>query len=113
MGLFGRNIKKVIHEFKNLTQYYSNDLGREIDTSFKDLKADYEETSTAVSEFSQFVDEVKHKLDSSDARKLEAFKSLFTKLNRSARNGVEAMHELSRNQRKLSSENLHYFDEYE
>lgn len=113
MGLFGKNIKKIIDEFKRISEYYSNDLTREIDESFEDLKSDYDESSHAVPEFKKFVDEVKHKLDKKDAGRLEAFTSQFAKLNRSARKGVDAMHELSRNQRKLTSENLRSFEEFE
>ena len=113
MGLFGRNIKKIILEFKSMSEYYSNDLSREINSSFEDLKSDYEETSDTVPEFLAFADELKLKLNPNDAGKLEAFKSRITKLNRSAKNGVEAMLELSRNQRKISSENLQNYDEYD
>ncbi|HEX8561675.1 MAG TPA: hypothetical protein VF676_01735 [Flavobacterium sp.] len=113
MGLFGRNIKKVIRELKKISEYYSNDLSREINESFEDLKSDYDESSLAVPEFSEMVKDLKHKLDSADVAKLEAFSARLLRLNQSARKGVEAMHELSRNQRKLTSESLRYYEEYE
>ena len=113
MGLFKSNVKKIIQEFKNLSVYYSNDISREINESFEDLKSDYDETSSTVPDFIAFAEELKHKLDSQEIIKLEAFKTRLAKLNRSAKNGVEAMHELSRNQRKLTSENLRYYEEYE
>src|SRR5690606_5178919 len=113
MGLFGSNIKKIIHELKKMSEYYSNDLSKEINNSFADLKSDYDEASSIVPEYMEFVKELKLKLDSRDASKLEAFSSQIQKLNRSARNGVEAMHELSRNQRRLTTENLRSYEEYE
>ncbi len=113
MGLFGSNIKKIIQEFKKMSEYYSNDLSKEINESFEDLKSDYDEASTAVPEFMEFADGLKQKLDTQELIKLEALKGRIAKLNRSARNGVDAMYELSRNQRKLTSENLRYYEEYE
>lgn len=113
MGLFGSNVRKIIQEFKKMSEYYSNDLSKEIRESFEDLKSDYDENSSVVPEFQEFVNELKQKLDSQDALKLEAFSSRLSKVNRNARNGVEAMYELSRNQRKLTTENLRYYEEYE
>lgn len=113
MGLFGKDIKKVIREFRNKREYYSQDLSKEIEETFEDLRADYEENSEVVPEFVEFANELKLKLDSHDAKKLEAFTSRLSKVNRSARNGVEAMRELSRNQRKLSAETQWLYEEYE
>lgn len=113
MGIFGNNIKKIIQEFRRKSEYYSNDLSKEIKESFEDLKSDYDENSTVVPEFLEFVNELKPKLDSKDATKLEAFTARLNKVNRNARNGVEAMRELSRNQKKLSAETLRLYEEFE
>ena len=113
MGIFGSNIKKIIQEFRRKSEYYSNDLSKEIKESFEDLKSDYDENSTVVPEFLEFVNELKPKLDSLDASKLEAFTARLNKVNRNARNGVEAMRELSRNQKKLSAETLRLYEEFE
>lgn len=113
MGLFGKDIKKIIREFRNKTVDYSNDLTKEIEESFEDLKSDYEENSQVIPEFEQLVNELIPKLDSHDAKKLEAFTSKLNRVNRSARNGVEAMRELSRNQKKLSVETQWLYEEYE
>jgi predicted transcriptional regulator len=113
MGILGNNIKKIIQEFRNKSEYYSNNLSKEIKESFEDLKSEYDENSNVVPEFLAFVNELKPKLDSQDAIKLEAFTSRFSKVNRNARNGVEAMRELSRNQRKLSAETLRLYEEFE
>jgi len=111
MGLFGNNIKKIIREFRNKSEYYSNDLGKEIKESFEDLKSEYDENSSVIPEFMEFVNELKPKLDTNDANKLDAFSSRLSKVNRSAINGVEAMRELSRNQRKITAETLREYEE--
>lgn len=113
MGLFGRNIKKIIEEFRDKSEYYSNDLSKEIKESFEDLKSDYDENSAVVPEFMEFVNQLKPKLDSQDASKLEAFTSRLNKVNRNAKNGVEAMRELSRNQKKLTVETLRAYEDFE
>ena len=113
MGIFGNNIKKIIQEFRRKSEYYSNDLSKEIKESFEDLKSDYDENSNVVPEFLEFVNHLKPKLDSQDATKLEAFTARLNKVNRNARNGVEAMRELSRNQKKLSAETLRLYEEFE
>ena len=112
MGLFGQDIKKIVQEFKMKSEYYSNDLGKEISESLEDLKSDYDETSAVVPEFLEFVNELKPKLAPTDANKLDAFTAKLSKVSRSARNGVEAMRELSRNQRKLSVETLREYEEF-
>ena len=111
MGIFGSNIKKVIQEFRKRSEYYSNNLDKEIRESFEDLKSDYDENSAVVPEFIAFVNELKPKLDSQDAIKLDAFSSRLSKVNRSAKNGVEEMRELSRNQKKLTAETLRQYEE--
>jgi len=113
MGLFGNNVKKIIKEFRMKSEYYSNDLSKEIKESFEDLKSDYDENSNVLPEFMDFVDELKQKLDSTDAKKLETFSSRLSKINRSAKKGVEAMRELSINQRKLTAETLREYEEFE
>lgn len=113
MGIFGGNIKKIIQEVRKITEYYSNDLDKEINESFADLKSDYEENSNVFPEFAEFVNELKQKLDIQDAKKLEMFSSRLSKVNRSAKNGVEAMWELSRNQRKIRTLTFREYEELE
>lgn len=111
MGLFGSNIRKIIQEIRRMSEYYSNDLSKDIKESFEDLKEEYEENSTVVPEFIAFVNELKPKLDSKDALKLEAFSSRISKVNRSAFKGVEALYEISRNQRRITTESLREIEE--
>lgn len=111
MGFFRNNTKRLIQHFKAKSEYYSNDLSKEINEHLDDLKSEYEETSTVIPEYQEFVNELKFKLDNQDAEKLEAFSMKLAKVGRSAKKGVEAMWELSHNQRKLTAENLRDFDE--
>lgn len=113
MGLFGSNIKKIILELKKVSEYYSNDLSNEIHESFEDLKSEYDESSSAVPDFLEFADELKPRLSPQEQLKLEAITTRLSKLNQSARKGVDAMYDLARNQRKLTTENLRHYEEYE
>ncbi|RYZ84128.1 MAG: hypothetical protein EOP06_18675, partial [Proteobacteria bacterium] len=96
MGLFGNNIKKIIREIRKMSEYYSNDLSKEINESFEDLKSEYDENSNVVPDFTELVKELSPKLETHDAQKLEAFVRKISKVDRNAWNGVEALHELSR-----------------
>lgn len=111
MGFFRNNTKRLIEKFKAKSEYYSNDLSKEITEHLSDLKTDYEEASAVLPEYEEFVNELKSKLDNQDAAKLEAFSSRLAKVGRSARKGVDAMWELSHNQKKLTAENLREYDE--
>ncbi|RZJ65728.1 MAG: hypothetical protein EOO50_12575 [Flavobacterium sp.] len=113
MGLFGNNIKKIIREIRKMSEYYSNDLSKEIKESFEDLKEAYDANSDVVPEFEKLVSELKPKLDSADANKLEAFVNRISRVDRNAQKGVDAMYELSRNQRKITTESLRDIEELE
>jgi hypothetical protein len=111
MGLFGSNIRKIVQEIRKMSEYYSNDLSKDINESFADLKEEYDQNSSVMPEFLEFVNELKPKLDSKDAGKLEAFTSRISKLNRNAMKGVEALHEISRYQRRITTESLREIEE--
>ncbi len=113
MGMFSSKTKKLIDEFKQKSQHYCDDLSKEINEMLEDLKSEYDENSEVLPEFAEFVNELKGKLDPSDSKKLEEFSSRLASVNRSARKGVDAMWELSKNQRKLTAENLRDFAEME
>ena len=113
MALFGNNIRKIVQEFRRINEYYFNDLSKEIKESFEDLKSEYDENSQVISEFEDFANELKAKLNAQDATRLEMFTRRLSSVNRTARHGVEAMWELSRNQRKMTSESLRVYEQYE
>ena len=113
MGFFRNNTKRILEEFKSKSEYFSNDLSKEIKESFEDLKSDYEENSHVVPEFLEFAEHLKNKLSTTDAEKLESFTDKLRKVSRNARNGVEALRELSLNQRKTTKETLRLYEDFE
>ena len=112
MGLFGISDKKIIAELYKKSEDISKDLTNEIDELLVELKTDYDENSTILNEFHDFVNEIKTKLAPEDASKLIEFSSKLTKVKRCAKKGVEAMRELSRDQRKATRETLREYQEY-
>lgn len=113
MGLFRNNTKKMVQEFKNKSEYYSNDLSKEIKESFEDLKSDFEENDHVIPEFLEFISQLKTKLNTIEAKKIEEFSSKLRKVNRCAKNGVEALRELSLNHRKVTKQTLRLYEEFE
>lgn len=112
MGLFGNTEKKIIEDLRKKSEDISKDITNEIDELLDELKSDYNENRKVVKEFNDFVHEIKSKLDPEDASKLEEFTTKLTKVKRCAKKGVEAMRELSRDQRKATRETLREYQEY-
>lgn len=112
MGLFGNSQKKIIEELHKKSEDHCKEISREIEDLLDDLKTDYDENREVVQEFSSFVDELKAKLSPEDANKLLDFSSRLSKVKRCAKKGVEAMRELARDQRKLTSETRMEYEEY-
>jgi hypothetical protein len=111
MGFFRNNSKRLIEKFRAKSVDFANDLRKEIDEHLYELKNDYAEAGDVIPEYEAFVNELKNKLDNHDREKLEAFAERLAKVGRTARKGVEAMWELSRDQKKLSAETLREYDE--
>ena len=112
MGIFGKNQKKIIKELHKKSEDHSKEISKEIDNLLQDLKSDYEENDEVVQDFSSLVIELKTKLSPEDANKLIDFSSRLYKVKRWAKNGVDAMRELARDQRKLSIETRMEYEEY-
>jgi hypothetical protein len=112
MGLFGKNEKKIISALCKKSEAIGNDIANEIEELLEDLKSDYDENQQVVHEFTDFVNEIKSKLPPEDASKLVEFTSKISKVKRCARKGVEAMRELSRDQRKATRETIREYQEY-
>lgn len=112
MGLFGKNDKKIIAELCKKSEDISKDITNEIDELLDELKLEYNENSQVVNEFSEFVNQLKTKLSPEDASKLLEFSTRLTKIKRCAKKGVEAMRELSRDQRKATRETIREYQEY-
>ena len=112
MGLFGISDKKIIAELCKKSEDIGNDISHEIDELFVELKTEYDENSKVVTEFNDFVNELKTKLAPEDATKLLEFSTKLSKVKRCAKKGVEAMRELSRDQRKATRETIREYQEY-
>lgn len=112
MGFFSNKENKIIKELCTKSEAISKDITREIDELFIELKSEYEQSQEIVSEFSSFVNELKSKLSADDAKKLLEFSSKIDSVKRCARKGVEAMRELSREQRKATRETIREYQEY-
>lgn len=112
MGLFGKNQNKIIKDLHKKNEDHCKEISKEIEYLLDDLKTDYDENQEVVNEFSSFVDELKTKLSPEDANKLIDFSSRLSKVKRCAKKGVEAMRELARDQRKLTSETRMEYEEY-
>jgi phage-related minor tail protein len=112
MGLFNNNKRKIIGALCKKSEDISKDIAKEIEELLGELKSEYDENRLVAYEFSNFVEELKTKLDSEDASKLMEFSVRITKVKRCAKKGVEAMRELARDQRKATRETLREYDEY-
>ena len=112
MGLFTNKKKKIIDDLSRKSKNISNDISKEIDEFHDELLSDYNENDKIVSEFSDFVNELKSKLTPEDANKLLYFSSNLSKVKHSAKKGVNALRELSRNQKKATSETLREYEDY-
>jgi len=113
MGFFRNNTKRMVQEFKNKSEYFSNDLNKEIIESYEDLKSEYDEHSQVLPEFLEFVSQLKDKLTTTEAAALDHFTIELRQINRCAKNGIEALRSLSLNQTKITKETLRLYEEFE
>ena len=113
MGFFRNNTKRMVQEFKDKSEYYADDLSKEIKESFEDLKSEFDEHNHVYADFLEFVSEIKSKLSAIEANKLDELSYGLRRINHCAKNGVESMRELSLNQRKLTKETLRLYEEFE
>lgn len=112
MGLFGNKRNKIIADLHKKSEDHCKEITKEIEDLLDDLKTDYDENQEVVNEFSSLVDDLKAKLSPEDAKKLVDFSSRLNRVKRCAKKGVEAMRELARDQRKLTSETRMEYEEY-
>jgi hypothetical protein len=112
MGLFSISDKKIIAELCKKSEAISNEITLEIDELLNELKTEYDENSTILAEFNDFVTELQTKLAPEDAIKLLEFSTKLIKVKRCAKKGVEAMRDLARDQRKATRETTREYQEY-
>jgi DNA repair ATPase RecN len=112
MGLFNTYEKKVIAELCKKSEAIGNDVSKEIDEIFEDLKTDYEANKIVLKEFNDLVSELESKLSPLDVEKLHSFSSRLYKVKRCAKKGVEAIREIARDQKKATNETIREYQEY-
>ncbi len=112
MGFFGNKEMKIIKRLRLKSEEISNEITKEIDELFVELKSEYDNSQEIISEFSSFADELKSKLHPDDAEKLLEFSTKLHSVKRCAQKGVEAMRELSRDQKKATRETIREYQEY-
>ena len=112
MRLFTSHEKKVIAELCRKSEDIGNDINKEINELFEDLKTDYDENKMVLQEFSELVAELETKLSPQDIEKLRAFSSRLYKVKRCAKKGVEAVREIARDQKKATIETVREYQEY-
>ncbi|WNM17805.1 hypothetical protein [Flavobacterium capsici] len=112
MGIFNSHEKKVLVELRKKSEDISNEISKEINEFFDDLKSDYDESKVVINEFSSFIDELENKLSPEEIKKLHSFSTRLAKVKRCAKKGVEAMRELARDQKKATRETIREYEEY-
>ncbi|KGO96942.1 hypothetical protein [Flavobacterium enshiense] len=112
MGIFTNGDRRILKEFLMKSEHNCHDIEKEIDEFLVDLQAEYDENSYIMNEFSEFVNELREKLHPSDANKLMEFSSRLTRVKHCARKGVEALREISRDQRKMTRDTFRDYEEY-
>lgn len=112
MGLFNIYEKKVITELCRKSEEIGKVVSKEIDELFDDLKTDYDENKIVIKEFNDFVNELEKKLSPQDVEKLHSFSTRLNKVKRCAKNGVEAIREIAREQKKATKETVREHQEY-
>lgn len=113
MGIFGHNLKKMIHEFRTKSEDYSNDLSNEIQESLEDLKTEYEQYQEAFPELLNFTSHIKNKLTAEEVSRLEKLLYALRRIDHCAQNGVNLMRDLYRQQRKTTRETLRLYEDFD
>ncbi|UUC44223.1 hypothetical protein [Flavobacterium cerinum] len=112
MGIFNNSEKKIIEEFSRKSEDRCNDIEKEINELLEDLKSEYEENRSVLYEFKDYINELSLKLNTEEVDKLMDFTLRLGRIKRCAKKGVEALRELSRDQKKMTRETLRDYEEY-
>ena len=112
MGFFNNHDRKVISDLCKKSEAIGNEISKEIHELFDDLKSEYDENKIVLEEFNSFVNELEKKLSPEDVAKLHSFTTRLNKVKRCAKNGVEAMRELARDQKRATRETIREYEVY-
>lgn len=111
MGLLGKKEKKVFKEFSKKSVEYLTDINKDTDELLEELQESYTENRFSIPEFLDFVAVIKTKLSEEESLKLEDLSQKIVMIKKCAKKSVNAIAELSRNQRKATREAIRDFDE--
>ncbi|MCW4468076.1 hypothetical protein OGH69_03785 [Flavobacterium sp. MFBS3-15] len=100
MGLFKK--KKGTKDYS--AERLFKDAVKEINELYDDVRSDYSEVESVMEDFSKFIEEMKSRLDTKDAEKLEDFSIRFKKMATCAKNTVRDLRDVSRNHKKRLAE---------
>lgn len=112
MSFFGNKEMKILKLLRFKSEEISNEISKEIDELFVELKSEYDNSQEIITEFSAFANELQSKLSVDDATKLLEFSTKLLSVKRCAQKGVEAMRELARDQKKATRETIREYQEY-
>ena len=112
MGIFNNQVKKIIAILCKKSEAISNEISKEIHEQYDDLKSEYEQCDFEIEEYNLLLNQLSDKLNSGELEKLRSFSIQFSKLDRCAQNGIEALRELSRDQKKAARETIREYEEY-
>ena len=112
MGLFGKKEKKAIREFSQKNMEYLTEIGKDLEEMLDELQEHYEANKPSVVEFQEFATSISSKLSEEEVQKLQEFSSKIVKVKKCAKNGILALTELARNQRKSAREASREFSEF-
>jgi len=112
MGLFGKKEKKAIREFSQKNIEYLTEIGKDLEEMLDELQEHYEANKPSVAEFQEFVAAISPKLSEEEAQKLAEYSNKIIKVKKCAKNGILALTELARNQRKSAREASREFSEF-
>ena len=112
MGLFGKKEKKAIREFSQKNIEYLTEIGKDLEEMLDELQEHYDASKPSIDEFQEFASSISLKLTKEEIEKLQAFSTKIVKIKKCAKNGILALTELARNQRKSAREASREFSEF-
>lgn len=112
MGMFGKKQKKAIREFSVKNIEFLTEIGKDLEEMLDELQEHYEATKPSVTDFQDFTAAISSKLSEEENQKLQEFSTKIVKVKKCAKNGILALTELARNQRKSTRESNREFNEF-
>lgn len=112
MGMFGKKERKAIRDFSVKNIEFLTEIGKDLEEMLEDLQEHYEATKPSITEFEEFITTISSKLSEEENQKLQELSTKIIKVKKCAKNGILALTELARNQRKSTREANREFNEF-